>query len=48
MLEGLTHLFARANYKQSMKLAFPGITRVAFKSFEPDEAWQFYRYRNKQ
>lgn len=45
-LEGLLHLFARAGYKQHMTLTYPEVTRVGFRSFEPEEPWHFYRYRN--
>jgi hypothetical protein len=47
MLEGLTHLFVRANFKQQMLLTFPEITRIGFRSFSPEQPWQFYLWRNR-
>jgi hypothetical protein len=47
LLEGLTHLFVRANFKQQMFLSFPEITRIGFRSFVPDQPWQFYFWRNR-
>jgi hypothetical protein len=47
MLEGLMHLFVRANFKQQMRLTFPEITRVGFRSFATEEPWQFYLWRNR-
>lgn len=46
-LEGLTHLFVRANFKQQMLLTFPEITRIGFRTFSPDEPWKFYLWRNR-
>ena len=46
MLEGLMHLYVRENYKLSMRALFPAITKIGFRSFEPDERWQFFLYRN--
>lgn len=46
-LEGLTHLFARANFKQEMKGMFSGIPPIAFRSFDPGEKWRFLMYRNR-
>ena len=45
-LEGLTHLFVRANFKQEMKGLFPDITRIGFRSFDPGDDWRFLMYRN--
>jgi hypothetical protein len=45
-LEGLMHLFARSNMKQEMRGLFPDITRISFRSYRPEEQWQFYLYRN--
>jgi hypothetical protein len=32
--------------KQHMKRLFPEITRISFRSYQPNEPWQFFRYRN--
>lgn len=47
-LEGLVHLFVRHNWKQDMKLLWPDITRLMFEKFEPDETWEFYKWRNQK
>ena len=47
-LEGLVHLFVRRNWHQTMKLLWPNVTRLAFVSFEPENLWDFYRWRNKE
>ena len=47
-LEGLVHLYVRRNWKQSMKLLWPRITKLAYVSFEPDNSWDFYRWRNEE
>lgn len=46
-LEGLVHLYVRRNWKQTMKSLWPGVTRLASVFFEPDNFWDFYRWRNK-
>lgn len=48
MLEGVLHLLVRTMWKQSLVSIFPAITHVGFRSFVPDEPWQFYRYRNRE
>ena len=47
-IEGLVHLYVRRNWKQSMKLLWPRITRLGNVSFEPESLWDFYRWRNEQ
>ena len=47
-LEGLIHLYVRGNSKQSkqsMKSLWPGVTRLLYLSFEPDNFCDFYRWR---
>ncbi len=46
-LEGLMHLAVRTNYKQSMKMVFPEITRIGFHSYVPEEPWQFFLLSNR-
>lgn len=46
-LEGLVHLFVRQNWKQTMKLLWPDVTRLAFVSFEPRRPCDFFRWRSK-
>jgi hypothetical protein len=46
-LEGLLHLFVRENWRQQVSWVFPSITRIGFRSFVPDEPWQFFLFRNK-
>ena len=47
-LEGLVHLFVRKNWKQRMKFLWPGVTRLMYQSFEPENFCDFYRWRNKE
>ena len=47
-LEGLVHLFVRRNWKQRMKFLWPGVTRLMYLSFEPQNSCDFYRWRNKE
>ena len=47
-LEGLVHLFVRRNWKQRMKFLWPGVTRLMYLSFEPENFRDFYRWRNKE
>ena len=46
-LEGLVHLYVRRNTKQPMKTLWPGVTRLAFVSFEPNNYCDFFRWRNE-
>jgi hypothetical protein len=46
MLEGVMHLFVRANYKRRMKYMFPDLTQIQLRAFVPDELWESYRYRS--
>ena len=46
-LEGLVHLFVRRNWKQTMKSFWPSVTRLAHISFEPENLYDFYRWRNR-
>jgi hypothetical protein len=41
-LEALLHLLVRANYKQTVRLHFADITRIAFAGFVPKEKWRYY------
>ncbi len=45
-LEGLVHLLVQQNWKQEVKLLWPTITRIGLNTFEFDESWHFYRWRN--
>lgn len=47
-VEGLVHLFVRRNWKQTMKFLWPGVTRLNWVSFEPENPWDFYRWRNQE
>lgn len=47
-LEGLIHLYVRRNWKQAMKSLWPGITRLAYLSFETENSCDFYRWRNTE
>ena len=49
-LEGLIHLYVRGNSKQSkqsMKSLWSDITRLMYQSFEPENFWDFYRWRSE-
>ena len=46
-LEGLVHMFVRRNWKQAMKSLWPGVTRLTFITFKPENKWDFYRWKNK-
>ena len=46
-LEGLIHLYVRRNWKQSMKFLWPGVTRLMYQSFEPEDFCDFFRWRNE-
>ena len=46
-LEGLVHLFVRRNWKQHMKILWPGVSRLRFVSFTLKKPWDFYRWKNK-
>ena len=46
-LEGLVHLVVRRNWKQNMKVLWPGITRLRYISFKPENPWDFYRWENR-
>ena len=46
-LEGLVHLYVRRNWKQAMYALWPGVTKLASMSFEPENFCDFYRWRNK-
>jgi hypothetical protein len=46
-LEGVTHLFVRLNYKQTMKQFFSELTRMQYYTLEYDEPWHFHLYRIK-
>lgn len=46
-LEGLMHLFVRSNLKQRLRITFPDVTRIGFRSFLPEQPWQFFRYSNE-
>ena len=47
-LEGIVHLFARRNWKQTMRSLWPGVTRLQYVSFKPENTWDFYRWENKK
>ena len=46
-LEGIVHLFVRRNWKQHIKYFWPGVSRLRFISFKPENPWDFYRWENK-
>ncbi len=46
-LEGIIYMFTRLNWKQTMKILWPLITRVTFHRFEFKESWHFYRWQNE-
>ncbi len=43
-LEGLVHLVAKRNWKQTMRGMWAEISRVGFASFRPQEAYQFFNW----
>ena len=47
-LEGLTHLYVRRNWKQTMRVLWPNITRLAYRSFVPENYCDFYRWKNEE
>lgn len=44
-LEALVHLFVRLNWKQTMKVLWPDVTRISFQRFEPLEKWRMFLWR---
>ena len=48
VLEGLFQLFVRLNYKQAAKGLWPEYTQFLFRSYEVDEPWKFFRWRNEK
>lgn len=46
-LEGLVHLFVRTPWKQTMKRLWPGVSKLAFITYKPENPWDFYRWMNK-
>ena len=46
-LEGIVHLVVRRNWKQNMKIRWPGISRLNYISFKPENSWDFYRWENE-
>ena len=47
-LDGLVHLYVRRDLKTTMKHLWPDVTRLAFLSFESENLWDFYRWRNEE
>jgi len=47
VLEGLFHLVVQQNWKVKAKTLWPDVTRTNLHSFEFDEPWHFYRWRNE-
>lgn len=47
-LESLLHLFVRANWKQSLKLEWSGITKVFATCFKPKNNWEYFFWRCKE
>lgn len=47
-LEGIFHLYVRRNWKNTVKLMWPDITRMVHYSFVPKYMWQFYLWRSKE
>lgn len=47
VLEGLLHLVVQQNWKVRAKELWPDVTRTNLHTFEFDEPWHFYRWRNQ-
>lgn len=47
-LKGLMYMLVRTNFKQTLKLIWPDITRLTFMEFRPKEKWQYFMWRNKE
>lgn len=47
VLEGLIHLLVQQNWKVVVKGLWPDFTRTNLHSFEFDDPWHFYRWRNE-
>jgi hypothetical protein len=46
-LEGLMHLFARANAKQHMRWIYPSIAKFSLRRYMPAFAWKYYFWRDR-
>lgn len=46
-LETLVDMLARRLRRQLIRQLWPGITYVSFAKFEPDQSWQFLRWKNR-
>lgn len=47
-LQGFWNLLLRSNMKQTAKLMWPGVSRIAFEKFEPEAAWRFFQWRARE
>lgn len=47
VLEGLLHLVVQQNWKVRAKTLWPDVTRTNLHTFEFDQPWHFYRWRNE-
>lgn len=48
VLEGLLNLLVQQNWKGMVKDLWPDVTRTHLHTFEFDEPWHFYRWRNEK
>jgi hypothetical protein len=46
-LEGLLHLFIRANFKQQLRWMFPSITKLGMRHYVPSAPWRYYFWRDR-
>lgn len=46
-LEALLLLLVRYNWKQTVKMYWPDVTRITFRSFEPKEKWRYFLWRSE-
>lgn len=46
-LEALLLLLVRYNWKQTVKMNWPDVTRIIFRSFEPKEKWHYFLWRSE-
>jgi hypothetical protein len=46
--EGLVHLLVQQGWKLEVRLLWPTLTKIGLSTFEFDEPWHFYRWRNAE
>ena len=44
----LVDLHVRANFKQSMKRLWPNVSKIAQRSFVPEQKWEYYLWRSER